>query len=52
MEREQAIQLIMKTYNVNINVASELYLIYKNRNRLHDLDILLHNVDLDKQRKK
>ena len=49
MEKEQAIQKIMKLYDVNNNVACELFLIYRKRGKLRELEILLNDIDLDEQ---
>lgn len=49
MEQSETIQLIMEKYKVSLNVASELYLTYRKKDKLKELYILLHDLDLDKQ---
>ena len=50
MELEQVILLIMEKFKVNKNVAYQLYHEYRKRDKLKELHILLHDLDLDKQR--
>lgn len=49
MDQSETIQLIMEKYKVSLNVASELYLTYRKKDKLKELYILLHDLDLDKQ---
>ena len=49
MELEQVILLIMEKFKVNQNVAYQLYHEYRKRDKLKELHILLHDLDLDKQ---
>ena len=45
--KEVAIRLIQKKYDVSKCVACELYLLYRKANKLKNLYVLLHDLDLD-----
>ena len=47
MTKEEAIQLIQKKYDVNNCVACELYLLYKKNDKLKEMYVLLHDLDLE-----
>jgi hypothetical protein len=52
MTKEEAIRLIIKKFEVSKCVASELYLSYRKHDKLQDLYVLLHDLDLEEHNDK